>query len=104
MASLRPVPGQWYQTLSDNAIFEVIAWDKSSRTIDVQYLDGEISEYELEAWQHMALAPAAPPEDWRTPFELDSEDERDPDAPFHPEDYNPIGGVEPQYAYGVEEW
>ncbi len=103
MASLRPIPGQWYQALSDNTIFEVIAWDKDSLTIDVQYLDGEIAEYDLEAWQQTALAPAAPPEDWRTPFELDGDDERDPDAPYHPEDYNPIASIEPEYIYDTDE-
>lgn len=96
MATLRPTTGQWYQTLSDKTLFEVIAWDRHNRTIEVQYLDGEITGYDLETWQNMALAPAAPPEDWRVPFEIDGDDSADPDAPFHPECIDPLAGIEPE--------
>jgi hypothetical protein len=53
----------------------------------------------------MPLEAVAAPEDWRNPFELDDEDNLDPDLPFHPEDWNsPLSLIEPETMYGVEDY
>jgi len=99
-----PQIGKWYKDLQSNALFEVVAWDEAQQCVDIQYLDGEVSEYDLEGWEQLALERAEPPEDWRTPFELDGADNQDPDEPFHPEDWDgPLNHIEPQYTSGVEE-
>ena len=62
MKMLSPVVGGWYKDLQTNALFEVIDWDPTTLTIETQYLDGEVSEYDLDAWREMLLQRAeAPP-------------------------------------------
>ena len=102
---LPPRLGEWYKDLESEALIEVIDWDPSTLTIEVQYLDGEVAEYDLDGWREMRLAKVEAPEDWRTAFELDDEDLLDPDLPYHPEDWNsPINSIEPDAMYGVEDY
>jgi hypothetical protein len=105
MKMLHPEVGGWYKDLQTNMLFEVVAWDPATLTIETQYLDGEVSEYDLDTWREMSLASVEPPEDWRTPYELDDDDALDPDAPFHPEDWGgPLSSIEPETMYGVEDF
>jgi hypothetical protein len=72
--------------------------------LKTQYLDGEVSEYDLDAWREMRLAEVEAPEDWRAAFELDDDDLLDPDLPMHPEDWaSPLNSIEPDAMYGVED-
>lgn len=104
MKMLPPVVGNWYKDLQTHALFEVVAWDTSTLTIETQYLDGEVSEYDLDAWREMFLEKAEAPEDWRAAFELDGEDRLDPDLPYHPEDWrNPLSFIEPEFVLGFED-
>ena len=101
---LSPVVGGWYKDLQSEALFEVVAWDPANHTIEAQYLDGEVTEYDLDAWRELTLQAAAAPEDWRAAYELDDEDSLDPDLPFHPQDWsNPLNMIEPDAMYGVED-
>lgn len=105
MKMLRPTVGNWYIEKQSGGLFEVVAWDESTFTIEAQYLDGEIAEYDLDAWREMSLTAAEAPEDWRTAFELDDEDRLDPDLPLHPEDWrNPLHFIEPDIVHGLEEF
>lgn len=105
MKMLSPVVGAWYKDLQANALFEVVDWDPSCLTIEIQYLDGEVTEYELDAWREMLLERAEAPEDWRTAFELDDDDLLDPDLPMHPEEWNsPLNFIESDVMYGVEDF
>ena len=105
MKMLSPVVGGWYKDLQSDALFEVVDWDPANLTIETQYLDGEVAEYDLDAWREMRLERAEAPEDWRAAFELDDEDLLDPDQPFHPEDWNnPLNVIEPETMYGVEDF
>ena len=105
MKMLSPVIGKWYKDLQSNALFEIVAWDPKAHYIEMQYLDGEIAEYDLDGWREMTLEAAEAPEDWRTAFELDGEDSLDPDAPLHPEDWrDPVSFIEPEFIPGAEEF
>lgn len=105
MKMLNPEVGRWYQDIQTSALFEIVAWDPSAHTIETQYLDGEVSEYDLDAWREMLLVKAEAPEDWRAPFELDDGDGLDPDLPFHPEDWNnPLNSIEPEFTHGVDDY
>lgn len=104
MATEAPQIGRWYKELESGALFEVVAWDHRAKTAEVQYVDGEIAEYDAESWAALALAPAAEPEDWRNPFEMSDEDGIDPDLPFHPQDWNnPLNSIEPETMWGVDD-
>lgn len=105
MKMLPPVVGGWYKDLQSEALFEVVDWDPGSLTIEMQYLDGAVAEYDLDAWRELLLQRVEAPEDWRSAFELDDEDMLDPDLPFHPEDWNnPVNSIEPDTMYGVEDF
>ena len=105
MKMLNPTIGKWYTDEQTGALFEVVAWDHQALTIEAQYLDGEITEYDLDNWREMRLQGAEAPEDWRTPFELDNEDCLDPDLPMHPEDWrNPLQFIEPDIVHGLEDF
>lgn len=105
MKMLNPEVGEWYQDIQTAAIFEIVAWDPPAHTIETQYLDGEVSEYDLDGWREMQLVKVEAPEDWRTPFELDDDDALDPDLPFHPEDWNgPLNSIEPEFMHGVDDF
>lgn len=64
MASQVLVIGAWYQDATEDQIFEVVAIDKQAALVEIQYLDGEVSELDFETWQQMLLLSAKPPEDW----------------------------------------
>jgi hypothetical protein len=74
MAKRRPVISKWYQDVSEDEIFEVVAIDEDSDTIAIQYVDGDISEVDFETWREMVLLPAEPPDDLREIEYLDDED------------------------------
>lgn len=78
MTHLSPHVGAWYKDVQLGTVFEVVAVDDLDQTVETQYLDGEIGEFDLETWDDLLLEPAAGPEDWRKPFEIG--DEFDSDA------------------------
>jgi hypothetical protein len=105
MKMLSPTIGAWYKDLQTQELFEVIDWDTDNLTIETQYLDGAVSEYDLDTWRQMQLQLAEAPEDWRAAFELDDDDLLDPDLPMHPEDWiDPLNAIEPDAMYGVDEY
>lgn len=87
MAKIAPEIGRWYQDAERDLLFEVVAVDEHAGTIEIQYEDGELDEFDEESWQQLILLPAEPPEDWRIPYELD-DDQYDSDAVLVP---RPLG-------------
>jgi len=73
MSAVRPEVGAWYQALK-GAYLEVVACDLEEGSIEVQYYDGTIEEYDYESWEEMALTPAEPPEDWAGSLDLPRDD------------------------------
>lgn len=67
-----PVIGQWY--IDDELrLFEVVAADDDS--IEIQYYDGDVDEFDIEVWYMQNIRPAAEPNDGGGPFdELESDD------------------------------
>ena len=45
-----PIIGSWYKDLENNLKFKVVAIDEKDDTIDVQYINGDIGEYDSESW------------------------------------------------------
>ncbi len=89
MAKREPVIGNWYQDVAEDDIFEVVAIDEHGGGIAIQYVDGDISEIDLETWAQMVLLPAEPPDDLKELEDLAMDEEdtgrRDPswDDPFN---------------------
>ena len=90
-----PIIGDWYKDDLDQ-LFEIVAIDDAAATIEVQFSDGEIAEYDMETWDNLDAVPTAPPEDWSAPFDdLEKRDIGDGDIPFHPEDWSgPLDDLE----------
>ena len=82
MKTPAPTIGDWYKDLQSGAVFEVVAWDAAGQTVEIQHIDGEVSEVELDTWRVMLTVGIEAPEDWRTAYELDDELSGDPDLPL----------------------
>ncbi len=87
----------WYQDVTNGSLFEVVAIDDASDTIEIQMIDGEVGEYDAATWQTLYLAPAEAPEDWRSPYELNIEDQIYSDQTVVPENFSgALSAIEPE--------
>lgn len=66
---LPPVIGNWYSHLDKGELFQVVALDEDTGTIEIQEFDGGIDELDFEEWRQLAVEPAAQPEDWGGPLD-----------------------------------
>jgi hypothetical protein len=72
---LQPIVGNWYNHLDKGDLFQVVALDERSGTIEIQEYDGGLDEIDLDEWRQMSIEAAAPPEDWTGPVdELERDD------------------------------
>lgn len=69
-----PIVGSWYKDLENNLKFKVINVEDDNDTIEVQYLNGDIGEYDQESWYASTFDYIEEPEDWSAPFD-DLEDD-----------------------------
>jgi hypothetical protein len=79
MSTQQPGIGDWYR-LRGGELFEVVAFDESDGTIEVQYFDGTVEEFEIEDWRTQrasgAIEEAEAPEDWSGSVDVEPEDGR----------------------------
>jgi len=59
----RPDIGQWYAHSDKGELFQVVGRDDDSRSIEIQYVDGDLDEIEPETWATLALERVEQPED-----------------------------------------
>lgn len=64
--------GQWYDM--GQGTVEVIGIDVDNEVILLQHFDGELEEFDFDAWMEMRAVPIAPPEDWRGAMGLTDEE------------------------------
>ncbi|WP_250462531.1 DUF6763 family protein [Microbulbifer litoralis] len=101
MAQLQPDIGNWFENIEDGDLFEVVAVDDLERTVEIQYLDGTVDEYDLDQWQNLPIAGAAPPEDANIAYGLSAR-ELAPDTgqlDFN----NPLDTIEGEHFDGTDE-
>lgn len=101
MAFRVPQISEWFIDKTSNQLFEIVAIDEDSGSIEVQYVDGELSEFDLESWVVLELEPAAAPEDWSAAYEVATED-RDSDVHFDSL-ADPLNTIEPDITLGIDE-
>ncbi|MGD8575106.1 MAG: hypothetical protein PVJ40_09170 [Gammaproteobacteria bacterium] len=65
----KPIPGCWYLRLDTHERFEVVAVDRQSDVIEIQYFDGDLGEIELEEWRDLPVREIEQSEDWTGPME-----------------------------------
>src|SRR4051812_41246987 len=72
-----PGIGDWYR-LSSGELLEVVAFDAADATVEVQYFDGTVEEFDFEDWRAQrasgAIEEAEAPEDWSGSVDVEPED------------------------------
>lgn len=63
-----PVIDRWYKDVENNLTFKVVAIDENDETIEVQYVNGDIGEYDNETWYNSTFDYIEAPEDWSAPY------------------------------------
>jgi hypothetical protein len=74
-----PVPGQWYESLDDEEIFQVLSLDEDAELVKLQYEDGDVEEIDYETWQDLDLELAEEPEGWSGSDDDEDDDDLDDD-------------------------
>ena len=70
-----PVPGQWYESLDDEEVFQVLSIDEDAELVELQYEDGDVEEIDYETWHELDLDLTDEPEGWSGPDDEDEDDE-----------------------------
>jgi Family of unknown function (DUF6763) len=78
-----PTPGQWYEDLEREETFKVLAVNPDDILVRIQWLDREIEELDLDAWNELDLELAQEPEGWAD----DDEDAKGDDEDLDDEDW-----------------
>jgi hypothetical protein len=80
MEKVQPIVGNWYQR-PGRAIFEVVAIDDHTRTVELQFFDGTVDEMDLERWHKTFIQNVEAPEDYSGSMDLqdDNYDAKDDD-------------------------
>jgi uncharacterized protein DUF6763 len=74
-----PEIGQWYARTDQDALFQVVGRDDDTRTIEIQYFDGDVDEFDAEVWGTLPLERTEPPEDCTGPMDGERTDDVDQD-------------------------
>lgn len=64
-----PAVGEWYLDSGTEDEFEIVDVDEDTGLIEVQYLNGEIGEFDRGEWKELELSKIEPPEDWTMALE-----------------------------------
>ncbi len=81
-----PKPGQWYESLEDEEVFQVLSIDEDSELIELRYEDGDVEEIDYETWQELDLELTEEPEGWSGSD--DDEDDEDIDDDEDDDDWD----------------
>lgn len=63
-----PIVGYWYKG-ADGQPFEVVAVDDHDETVEIQYADGAVEEYDMETWSTMDLMVISAPDNINSLFD-----------------------------------
>lgn len=77
-----PVIGGWYKDVENDLKFKVVAFEDGDDAIEVQYINGDIGEYDCDSWYSSTFDFIETPEDWSAPYddiEIDDLGYSDPD-------------------------
>ncbi len=70
-----PKIGSWYKDVENDLTFKVVALEETDATIEVQYVNGDIGEYDTDSWYSSTFDFIEAPEDWSAPFdEIETDD------------------------------
>ena len=109
MAIHIPSIGNWYQDIAVDRLFEIVAIDDYTATINIRYEDGEFDDIGFEDWSEMAVVQSGPPEDWHSSRSLSNDQRCYAHHSFMPSnDSDPISdslsGLAPDSQFGWDEF
>jgi len=94
--------GQWYRHLDKGEAFQVTAIDARTKSVEVQYFDGDLDEIDEATWSALPLQAVEQPEDWTGPVDdVDVEDLGYSETEMTPRDWR--ADLEP-IAQASEQW
>lgn len=94
MSRPHPAVGSWYQTV-EGEILEVVAMDQEEQSIEVQFYDGTVEEYDTDTWEELVHRTAEAPEDWSGSLDIAGDDYGvDLDRPAGDNHHNPLNDLE----------
>ncbi|GAW85558.1 conserved hypothetical protein [Bathymodiolus platifrons methanotrophic gill symbiont] len=64
-----PAIDQWYKDVENNLFFKVVAIEESDDSIEVQYHNGDIGEFDKNSWYNSTFDFIEAPDDWSAPFD-----------------------------------
>ncbi len=102
MASYFPLVGTWYLDTESNQRFEVVAIDEKQKTIEVQYYDGDIGEFDIESWGALTIVETETPEAAYSGYEGVSVFRDDDDFTMGSFG-NPLESIEPESFQGFDD-
>ena len=70
---MKPTIGNWYRIQGSDS-FEVVAYDEDDGTIELQYFDGTVEEFDLDSWEEQEFEDAQAPVDWTGSVDMDKAD------------------------------
>jgi hypothetical protein len=98
-----PIVGDWYQG-RNGELFEVVAIDNDDHTIEVQFFDGTLEEFDDSDWISVSPQVAEAPEDWTGSVDMDPENYDDDTAPSIAPAWLGAGHLDRDEAGGFSEW
>jgi len=103
MALQYPLIGTWYRDQQEQQTFEVVAIDDELGSVEIQYVDGAIGAFELDAWYRLPLVPIPSPEGTDSALDLSREDRwwHDQNPPPPPWD-DPLERIEADFFPGTD--
>ena len=72
-----PEKGRWYEDLDREELFKVVSVDPDEILVRIQWLDGEIEDIDVDAWNELDLELATEPEGWVDDSEDDDDEDED---------------------------
>jgi hypothetical protein len=69
----QPRIGDWYLSINGDK-FEIVALDEDEATLEVQFFDGAIEEFDFDSWNEMEVKTIEPPEDWSGSLDIERDD------------------------------
>jgi hypothetical protein len=63
-----PIIGSWYKDVENNLTFKIVAIDDNDDSIEVQYFNGDIGEFDNDSWYTSTFDIIEDPEDWSAPY------------------------------------
>ncbi len=64
-----PIVGNWYKDVENKLTFKIIDIEENADSIEVQYLDGDIGEYDSDSWFSSTFDYIEAPEDWGAAYD-----------------------------------